>query len=55
MEAGEADLCLVTPAMLMPAALDGRLIFTGRAAPHPRALAVLPQNDRMIFAIRPSW
>ncbi len=52
-EEGEADLCLVTPAMLMPAALDGRLIFKGRAAPHLRSLGVLPQNDRMIFAIRP--
>ena len=51
-EEGEADLCLVTPAMLMPAALDGRLIFQGRAAPHLRALGVLPQNDRMVLAIR---
>lgn len=52
-EEGEADLCIVTPAMLMPAALDGRLIFQGRAAPHLRALAVLPQNDRMVLALRP--
>ena len=51
-EQGEADLCLVTPAMLMPAALDGSLIFDGRPAPHLRALAVLPQNDRMVLALR---
>lgn len=51
-EEGEADLCLVTPAMLMPAALDGRLIFKDRAAPHLRALGVLPQNDRMVLALR---
>jgi TRAP-type uncharacterized transport system substrate-binding protein len=49
---GEADLCLVTPAMLMPAALDGRLIFQGRPAPHLRALGVLPQDDRMVLAVR---
>jgi len=51
-EEGEADLCIVTPAMLMPAALDGSLIFRGRPAPHLRALAVLPQNDRMVLALR---
>ncbi len=52
-EEGEADLCLVTPTMLMPAMLDGRLIFQGRPAPHLRALAVLPQNDRMVLALKP--
>ncbi|MDX3906105.1 MAG: TAXI family TRAP transporter solute-binding subunit [Pigmentiphaga sp.] len=50
---GEADLCLVTPAMLIPAALGGELIFQGRAAPNLLALAVLPQNDRMVLALRP--
>ncbi len=52
-EEGEADLCIVTPAMLMPAVLTGSLIFQGRPAPHLRALAVLPQNDRMVLALRP--
>ncbi|HSV84205.1 MAG TPA: TAXI family TRAP transporter solute-binding subunit [Ramlibacter sp.] len=52
-EDGEADLCLVTPAMLMPSALTGERIFRGRAAPHLRALAVLPQNDRMVLALKP--
>jgi len=52
-EEGEADLCIVTPAMLMPAACDGRLIFKGRPAPHLRALAVLPQDDRMVLALKP--
>jgi uncharacterized protein len=51
-EEGEADLCIVTPAMLMPAALDGRLIFNGRPTPHLRSLAVLPQNDRMVLALK---
>jgi hypothetical protein len=52
---GEADLCVVTPAMLMPAALDGRLFFTARAAPNLRALAVLPQDDRMLLALDPKF
>lgn len=52
-EDGEADLCLVTPAMLMPSALTGEGIFQGRAAPHLKALAVLPQNDRMVLAVKP--
>ena len=51
-EDGEADLCLVTPAMLMPSALTGERIFLGRAAPHLRALAVLPQNDRLVLALK---
>ncbi|GLT00355.1 hypothetical protein GCM10007897_17390 [Sphingobium jiangsuense] len=51
---GEADLCIVTPAMLMPAALDGRLIFEKRPAPDLRALVAMPQNDRMILALDPA-
>jgi hypothetical protein len=50
---GEADLCIVTPAMLIPSALTGEGIFAGRAAPNLRALAVLPQNDRMVLALKP--
>ncbi|MBL0419657.1 hypothetical protein JI739_04770 [Ramlibacter sp. AW1] len=50
---GEADLCIVTPAMLLPQALTGTGIFQGHAAPNLRALAVLPQNDRMILALDP--
>ena len=52
MEDGEADLCIATPAMLMPQAVAGKGIFKGRAGPHLRALAVLPQSDRMVLAIR---
>lgn len=52
---GEADLCVVTPAMLMPAALDGRLIFASRPAPNLRSLAVLPQDDRMVLALDPKF
>ncbi len=50
---GEADLCIVTPAMLIPAALDGRMIFAGRPAPSLRSLVVMPQDDRMILAVAP--
>lgn len=50
---GEADLCIVTPAMLMPAALDGRLIFANRPAPNLRSLVAMPQDDRLILAVAP--
>jgi uncharacterized protein len=50
---GEADLCVATPAMLMPAAIEGRLIFARRPAPDLRALAVMPQDDRLILALDP--
>ena len=50
---GEVDLCLATPAGLMRSAVTGQGIF----GPHPlvdlRALASLPQRDRMVLAIDP--
>jgi uncharacterized protein len=52
---GEADLSIVTPAMLMPAALDGRLLFASRSAPNLRSLGVLPQDDRMVLALDPKF
>lgn len=51
---GEAHLCLATPAMLLPGALAGEGFFAGRPMPGLRALAVLPQNDRILFAVSPS-
>ena len=51
-EDGEVDLSIATPAKLISQALAGKGIFAGRAAPHLRALAVLPQNDRMVLAVR---
>lgn len=48
---GEVDLCIATPACALPAALVGEGIFSGRAMPSLRALAVLPQNDKMVLAI----
>jgi uncharacterized protein len=52
---GEVDLCLATPAGLMSSAISGRAIFSGRALPDLRALAVLPQRDRMVFALDPKF
>ena len=50
--AGEADLCIVTPASLMKKAITGDSPFP-YPMPSLRALAVLPQNDRMVLAIHP--
>lgn len=48
---GKADLAVMTPAHALPAALEGRSIFGGKPMPTLRALAVLPQRDRMLFAL----
>jgi uncharacterized protein len=50
-EDGEVDLCIVTPAGAIAEALRGTGIFSGRALPSLRALAVLPQKDRMVLAV----
>lgn len=53
---GEADLCVVTPNQLMPGAISGQGIFAQYGPmPHLRALAVLPQRDRMILAVHPKF
>jgi TRAP-type uncharacterized transport system substrate-binding protein len=52
---GEVDLCLATPAGLLRSAMTGRGIFGARALVDLRALAVLPQRDRMVFALDPKW
>lgn len=52
---GQADLCIVTPAKLMPAALKGEGLFAQWGPmPHLRALGTLPQLDRLILAVDPS-
>jgi TRAP-type uncharacterized transport system substrate-binding protein len=48
---GDADMAIITPAQALPAALAGTGICAGRPMPTLRALAVLPQRDRMILAI----
>ena len=48
---GEVDMAVVTPAQALPAALTGDGIFAGQAMPSLRALAVLPQRDRLVLAL----
>ncbi|KAL8716656.1 MAG: hypothetical protein Q9181_008401, partial [Wetmoreana brouardii] len=51
---GEADLCVATPARLMAGALKGEGFFAQYGPmPHLKALAVLPQRDRMMLAVHP--
>jgi uncharacterized protein len=52
---GEVNLCIATPAHILPSALKGEGVFQGRALSSLRALAVLPQTDRMVFAIDPKF
>ena len=52
---GAIDVAIVTPAGTLPAALTGEAIFAGRPMPSLRALAVLPQNDKMVLAIDPAF
>ncbi len=49
---GEVDVAMVTPAAFAAMALEGRGIFAGEAYPHLRALGHVPQDDRMILAVR---
>lgn len=52
---GQADVGICTPATLLRAAPDGKDIFESTGPmPDLRALAVLPQRDRMMFAVNPS-
>lgn len=53
---GEADIGICTPANMFLAAQSGEEIFakTGPLS-DLRVLAVLPQNDRMVFAIHPRF
>lgn len=48
---GDVDLAILTPAHALPSALEGTSIFSGQAMPSLRALAVLPQRDRMVLAL----
>ncbi|WP_127114448.1 TAXI family TRAP transporter solute-binding subunit [Shimia sediminis] len=52
---GEVDLCIATPVQMLPGALTGEGVFEGNPLPRLRALAVLPQTDRMVFAIDPKF
>ncbi|KAL4888642.1 hypothetical protein BDV59DRAFT_210984 [Aspergillus ambiguus] len=53
---GEVDIGIATPASLLKAALSGTEIFNATGPlPDLRALAVLPQRDRMMFAVHPRF
>jgi uncharacterized protein len=53
---GEVQLCIGTPAKLLSSALTGEGMFTESGPmPNLRALAVLPQRDRMMLAIHPKF
>jgi uncharacterized protein len=49
---GEIDVALVTPAAFAKMALDGRGPCKDEPFPHLRALGYVPQDDRMLFAVR---
>lgn len=53
---GQADLGICTPASMLEAAPLGKEIFQSTGPlPDLRCLAVLPQHDRMMFAVNPSF
>jgi TRAP-type uncharacterized transport system substrate-binding protein len=49
---GQIDVSLVTPGAFTRMVLDGKGPCAGSPYPHIRALGYVPQDDRMIFAIR---
>lgn len=49
---GEVDLAMTVPAAFAPAALDGTGPYEGTPFPNLRALAVIPQDDRLVLAVR---
>lgn len=49
---GEVDVAIMTPAHCARMALEGTGFCAGEAFPHLRALGLVPQNDRLILAIR---
>ncbi len=51
---GEVHVALTTPAAFATAALDGSGIYDGEAYPELRALAVIPQRDRLVVAVHKS-
>jgi TRAP transporter TAXI family solute receptor len=49
---GEVDVALVVPEPFVKMAVDGRGPCAGEPFPNVRALGFVPQNDRLVFAIR---
>jgi uncharacterized protein len=51
---GQVDVALTTPAAFAIAALDGSGLYAGEAFPDLRALAVIPQRDRLVVGVHRS-
>jgi TRAP-type uncharacterized transport system substrate-binding protein len=51
---GEVDIALTTPAAFAVAAYEGRGVYAGEKYPQLRALGVIPQRDRLVFAVHRS-
>lgn len=51
----KVDLAIATPAGILTKAATGQAIFANRPMPNLRALGKLPQNDRMVLALSPSY
>lgn len=49
---GDVDIALSVPAAFVPAALAGSAQYEGEPLTNLRGLAVIPQNDRLLFAVR---
>lgn len=51
---GEVDIAMTTPAAFAAAARDGRGVYADEFYPDLRALGVVPQRDRLVFAVHAS-
>jgi len=49
---GQIDVSLVVPVSFVRMAVEGKGRFAGEQFPHVRALGYVPQNDRMVMAVR---
>ena len=49
---GEVDLALTTPQTFSRLALEGRGLWANEPFPHLRALGYVPQDDRLVFAVK---
>jgi TRAP transporter TAXI family solute receptor len=48
---GQKDLAIATPAAFIPMALDGHGPYADEAFPNLRAIASMPQNDRLVLVV----
>src|SRR4029077_13446448 len=51
---GQVDVALTTPAAFAVGALGGSGLYAGEAFPDLRALAVIPQRDRLVVGVHRS-